>query len=398
MDIERFGKSPSGKVIKVGEGEAAYRAFIPNPLPPKVEFDIELILALSDADRSLGELSGLGRNIPNPHLLMGPFIRREAVLSSRIEGTRAGITDLYLYEAGQTSPSQPPDVREVSNYVKALEYGLKRLETLPISLRFMRELHERLMEGVRGEYATPGSFRASQNWIGPPGCSLNQATYVPPPVPQMQSSLAAFEEYIHAQDDLPPLIRIALIHYQFEAIHPFLDGNGRIGRLLISLLLVHWGLLPLPLLYLSAYFEAHRQEYYELLMAISERGGWHEWLTYFLRGVAEQANDANTRAKRLQDLQHQFQRQVRSLHASGLLLDLVDLLFESPGLTVPAAQRLLNTNFPTAQRNVDKLVKAGILKEITGGQRNRFYLAPEILEVAGTLSPDDAINVFGRLC
>ena len=380
MDIERFRKSPSGKVIEVGQGEVAYSAFIPNPLPPKVEFDMELILALSDADRSLGELSGLGRNIPIPHLLMGPFIRREAVLSSRIEGTRADITDLYLYEAGQTSPSMPPDVREVSNYVKALEYGLKRLETLPISLRFMRELHERLMEGIRGEYAAPGSFRASQNWIGPPGCSLNQATYVPPPVPQMQSSLAAFEEYIHAKDDLPPLIRIALIHYQFEAIHPFLDGNGRIGRLLISLLLVHWGLLPLPLLYLSAYFEAHRQEYYELLMAISERGGWHEWLTYFLRGVAEQAGDANMRAKRLQDLQTDYRKRLMETHASTLPLRLMESLFEVPLITVPEAQQVLGVTYRAAKLNIEKLVEIGILRQTGDTSYSRTFVCDDIVQ------------------
>ena len=380
MDIERFGKSPSGKVIEVGQGEAAYRAFIPNPLPPKIEFGVELVKALSDADRSLGELSGLGRNIPNPHLLMGPFIRREAVLSSRIEGTRADLTDLYLYEAGQTSLSLPPDVREVSNYVKALEYGVKRLETLPISLRFMRELHERLMEGVRGEHATPGSFRASQNWIGPPGCSLHQATYVPPPVPQMQSSLAAFEEYIHAKDDLPPLIRIALIHYQFEAIHPFLDGNGRIGRLLISLLLVHWGLLPLPLLYLSAYFEAHRQEYYSLLMAISERGAWHEWLTYFLRGVAEQANDANARAKKLQDLQVDYRKRLMETRASTLPLKLMEYLFDVPAITVPEAQRLLSVTYRAAKLNIEKLVESGILRQADDNAYGKMFVCDDVVQ------------------
>lgn len=379
MDIERFGKSPSGRVIEIGQGEAAYSAFVPNALPPKIEFDMGLIQTLSNADRALGELSGLGRNIPNPHLLMGPFIRREAVLSSRIEGTRADMTDLYMYEAGQTSPSLPPDVREVSNYVKALEYGLTRLETLPISLRFMRELHERLMEDVRGEYATSGSFRASQNWIGPPGCSLNQAAYVPPPVEQMHSSLAALEEYVHATDNLPPLVRIALIHYQFEAIHPFLDGNGRIGRLLISLLLVHWGLLPLPLLYLSAYFEAHRQEYYGLLMAISERGAWHEWLMYFLRGVAEQAGDANARAKRLQDLQVDYRRRLMETHASTVPLKLMESLFEVPALTVSEAQQMLGVVYNTAKQNINKLVELGILRQADDSAYGKMYVCDDIV-------------------
>ncbi|MBC7239607.1 MAG: Fic family protein, partial [Chloroflexi bacterium] len=221
------------------------------PLPPVIAADWELMCALSEADRSLSNLAGLGRTMPNPHLLIGPFVRREAVLSSRIEGTEADIADLYAYEARQlplpgveVSPPES-DVQEVLNYVNALEYGLQRLNTLPMSLRLMRELHAKLLAGVRGEYATPGEFRHSQNWIGPPGCSLNEAIFVPPPPAQMDEALDALEKYLQSDDMYPPLIRLAFIHYQFEAIHPFLDGNGRIGRLLLSLLLVQWQLLPL---------------------------------------------------------------------------------------------------------------------------------------------------------
>jgi Fic family protein len=256
-----------------------------------------------------GELAGLGRALPNPHLLIAPLVRREAVLSSRIEGTQTDLADLYAYEAGQLAlpglrPAPPEsDVREVLNYVRALEFGLERVHSLPVSLRLARELHARLMEGVRGGRATPGEFRRSQNWIGPPGCTLNEADYVPPPVAEMHEALDALEKYLHAQGDYPPLVRLAFIHYQFEAIHPFLDGNGRMGRLLLSLLLVNWDLLPLPLLYLSAYFERYRSGYYDLLMAVSQRGDWREWALFFLRGVAEQARDAITRIKGLQDLQ-----------------------------------------------------------------------------------------------
>jgi Fic family protein len=219
-----------------------------------------LTRTLTDAVQALSELAGIGRAISNPHLLINPFIRREAVLSSRIEGTQADIADLYAYQVGQlplaNMPSPPEaDVKEVHNYVQALEYGLKRLETLPMSLRLIRELHARLMEGVRGEYATPGEFRRSQNWIGPANSNLNEAPFVPPPVPQMHEALNSLEEYLHRHDvTYPPLVRLAFVHYQFEAIHPFIDGNGRVGRLLISLLLVEWKLLPLPLLYLSAFF------------------------------------------------------------------------------------------------------------------------------------------------
>jgi len=390
MNIERFRTSPSGRLIRLGADEAEYWAFVPNPLPPELPFDAELVCALSDADRALGELAGLGRTMPNPQLLIGPFIRREAVLSSRIEGTQADIADLYAYEAGQLplpglKPAPPQsDVREVLNYVRAMEYGLKRLSTLPVSLRLMCELHERLVEGVRGEQATPGEFRRSQNWIGRPGCTLNDATFIPPPATEMLTALGALEEYIYRTSDHPPLIRLGMIHYQFEAIHPFLDGNGRIGRLLVSLLLVNWNLLPLPLLYLSAYFERLRQEYYDLLLAVSEHGAWRNWLVFFLRGVAEQARDAIVRAKRLQDLQLDWRDRLTHARASALLLRLADSLFESPMLTIPQAQRILNlTTYRSAQLNVEKLVAAGILQAVSDSSYGKSFLAVEILNAIG---------------
>jgi Fic family protein len=385
MDIARFKNSPSGQWVRVGQGQVAYHAFIPNPLPPVLPADWELSQILSEADRSLGELAGLGRTIPNPNLLIGPFVRREAVLSSRIEGTRADIADLYAYEAGQLplpgmeSPPPQADVREVLNHVRALRYGLQRLETLPVSLRLIRELHERLLEGVRGEYATPGEFRRSQNWIGTPNCTLNDATFVPPPVPQMHEALGALETYVHSDDMYPPLVRLALIHYQFEAIHPFIDGNGRIGRLLTSLLLVQWKLLPLPLLYLSAFFYRHRQDYYDLLIKVSEAGAWSEWIRFFVRGVAEQAQDAATRARQLQDLQAAWRERLTQARTSALLLRLVDSLFESPILTIPDAQRLLGVGYHSAQRNVEKLTAAGILQQVGKASYGKTFVATEIL-------------------
>ncbi len=387
MDPKEFEGSTSGKVIQVGLGDAAYWAFVPHPLPPRLPADWELTSALSAADRALSELAGLGRTMPNPHLLIGPFVRREAVLSSRIEGTRADIADLYAYEAGQLplpgmEASVPEsDVREVLNYVNALEYGLKRLETLPVSLRLIRELHEKLMAGVRGEHATPGEFRRTQNWIGPPGCTLNEATFVPPPPADMHEALDALEKYLHREDVYPPLLRLGLVHYQFEAIHPFVDGNGRIGRLLLSLLLVQWDLLPLPLLYLSAYFHRHRQAYYERLLRVSERGAWRDWLLYFLRGVAEQAKDALTRARRLQDLQVSWRSRLTQARTSALALRLADGLFTTPILTIPQAQRMLNVTYPSAQKNVERLVQAGILRLISEGSYSRTYAAQEILDV-----------------
>jgi len=259
VNPQDFHKSSPGRVLRIPAG---YWACVPNPLPPTLPWTPELVTVLSEADRALGELAGLGRSLPNPHLLIRPLVRREAVLSSRIEGTQASLSDLYAYEAAQLPLFEPPsDVREVYNCVHALEYGLERLRTLPLSLRLIREIHAQLMEGVRGEHQTPGEFRRSQNWVGPPGCTLNETTFVPPPLAEMHKALDAFERFLYAPSSLPPLVRLGLIHYQFEATHPFLDGNGRIGRLLITLLLCAWNLMPEPLLYMSAYFEAHCQTY-----------------------------------------------------------------------------------------------------------------------------------------
>jgi Fic family protein len=387
MELERFRNSPSGRLIRAGQGEAAYWAFVPHPLPPDVPPDAELMRASSDAAYALGELAALGRTIANPHLLIGPFVRREAVLSSRIEGTQTDVADLYAYEAGQpplpglAGAPPPDDVREVANYVAALEYGLARLPSLPVSLRLIRELHARLMQGVRGGHATPGEFRRSQNWIGRPGCTLSDAEYVPPPPEEMRTALDAFEKYLHDGDVQPKLVRLAFIHQQFEAIHPFLDGNGRIGRLLISLLLVEWGLLPLPLLYLSAYFERERQAYYDLLWAVNARGDWRAWVLFFLRGVAEQAQDAGARAKRLQDLQAEWRAHVAQERAPALTLNLVDELFRSPMVTIPLVAKLLNVTYHSAQRHVERLLKAGVLVQVSDQPSGKVYTAQAILEI-----------------
>lgn len=391
MKPEPFRDSSAGYPVKLGQGKTAYWAFVPHPLPPELQPDWRLTRALSETDRALSELAGVGRTIPNPHLLIGPFIRREAVLSSRIEGTQADITDLYAYQVGQlplpTMPSAPPesDVREVHNYVRALEYGLQRRETLPISLRLIRELHQRLMDGVRGEHATPGEFRRSQNWIGPVGATLNDAPFVPPPVSQMHEALDHFEKYLHKEDvAYPPLVRLALIHYQFEAIHPFIDGNGRVGRLLLTLLLIEWGLLSQPLLYLSAFFHRHRQAYYDLLIAVSERGAWEAWISFFLQGVKEQSQDAVASARQLQDLQVNWRERLTGARTSALLLQLVDHLFNTPVITIPEAQRLLDVTYRSAKLNIEKLVEADILKQVGAEDYGKTFVAGEILEIVGT--------------
>lgn len=387
MKRETFAHSRSGQLLKVGHGEAAYWAFMPNPLPPTLELDLPLVQALSAADRALGELAGLGRNMPNPHLLIQPFIRREAVLSSRIEGTQADIADLYAYEAGQyllpglRSGRRESDVREVLNYVHALEYGLERIKDFPLSLRLLRELHERLMAGVRGEHLTPGEFRRSQNWIGGLGVGLQDAVYVPPPMAEMQQALADLESYLHSDLAYPPLLQLGMIHYQFEAIHPFLDGNGRIGRLLITLLLVHWNLLPLPLLYLSAYFERNRQQYYDGLLAVSTRADWNGWLRFFLAGVTDQALDAVARAKELQDLLATWQTELQKLGGTAPMFALVNLLLEHPIVTAQDVMARCTVSHQTAMRAIQRLEAMGILHRVDERRRSQQFMARRIIEI-----------------
>jgi Fic family protein len=381
-----FSPAAPGKLVEGRHEGEPYWAFVPAPLPPALELDSRLMNLLADASYALGELAALGRTLPNPHLLVGPFLRREAVLSSRIEGTQTTVGDLYAYEAGQFpmpgSEAAPPeaDAQEVLNYVRALEYGLARQSDLPVSLRLIREIHARLMSGVRGETKSPGEFRRNQNWIG--GATPALAAFVPPPASEMLPGLDAFERYLHAEDESNhALVRLALIHYQFEAIHPFQDGNGRIGRLLISLLMVSWALLPLPLLYLSAFFEGRRRDYYDHLFAVSARNAWRDWVLFFLQGVAEQSRDAGRRVRQLQDLQARWRAEFSRARSSALLLSLVDALFASPVLTIPQAQRLLDVSYPSAQRSISRLVDAGVLRQWGDASYGKSYAAEAVIRI-----------------
>ncbi len=377
MQPQDFSERRSGRLLK---HERGYWAFVPNPLPPDLSLTWELAGELSAADRGVSELAGIGRTLPNPYLLIRPFMHREAVLSSRIEGTQASLSDLYFFEAASIPPSPQSDVAEVRNYVRAMEYGLQRLKDLPVCLRLLCEVHEQLMEGIAGDHLTPGEFRRSQNWIGPPGCTLNDATFVPPPHEDLMSSLGELEKFWHAPSPLPLLLRLALIHYQFEAIHPFLDGNGRIGRLLLTLLLVSENVLPQPMLYLSAYFERHRDEYYRRLLAVSRDGQWIEWISFFLRGVAEQSRDAVRRSEKLLGIWQRYRQQFQTARSSASLLKLIDELFHQPYLTISSAKSVLNVTFRSASLNVEKLVTAGILEELPGRTYARVFRAREIIE------------------
>ena len=378
MQVAQFAADQREHVVRADGG---YRAFVPPSLPPRLDLTADLARRLSAADRAIGELAGMGRSMPNPHLMSRALMRREAVLSSRIEGTQASLSDLVLYEAAPSPATDNTDVREVHNYLRALDHVLDKQRRLPLSISLLREAHQILLDGVRGNYATPGDCRTSQNWVGSASAVIDSATYVPPPPEALWECLGAFEQYLHADRSLPPLLDIAAIHYQFEAIHPFLDGNGRVGRLLVVLLLVQWGLLPALLLDLSAYIERRRDRYYDGLLRVSTDGDWPGWLSFFLEVVEHQSRDAINRARRMYDLRERMRADVATARSSGLPTRLVDALFDTPVLTIAQAQRLLDVTHRAAAQNIDKLVALGILREVPPVGRRRLFYASEIMHV-----------------
>lgn len=374
MNRKDFADTASGRLVDTPQG---YLAFVPNPLPPRIDFDMSLALALSKADAALSELSGLGGQLPNPHLLISPYIKREAVLSSRIEGTKASLSDLLIDEIEDSKAKAPnDDVKEVRNYVRALESGVQRLETLPLSLRLIREIHAELMDGVRGEKATPGEFRRSQNWIGPAGSTPMTAAFVPPPVDELMNCLGDWENFLHSQDVMPDLIQCAMMHVQFETIHPFLDGNGRVGRLLITFFLMQRGRLSEPLLYLSAFIDAHKGDYYDLLQRVRTHGEWVPWIRFFLQGVTEIATEAGQQSKELHRLREQYRGQLRDKPNA---LGLIDELFVNPYMTIGRGAKVLNKTHPTAKAAISVLEERKILKEVSGRQWGRFYVCTPVL-------------------
>ena len=376
------GEAPTraGRYITQPTG---YRAFMPAPLPPQPALALggELQGLLSAADRALGRLDGSVLTLPNPDLFVFMYVRKEAVLSSQIEGTQSSLQDLLAAEAQLFGEALPRDVDEVINYVRALNHGLARLAELPVSVRLIREIHAELMRGVRGGRLQPGELRTSQNWIGPAGSTLNTATFVPPPHDAVPAALGDLEDFLHASDELPPLVKIALAHVQFETIHPFLDGNGRVGRLLITLLLTERGVLGKPVLYLSRYFKQHRQTYYEHLQAVRDHGAWEAWLAFFLRGVIEVAGEAAETARRILQLREQHRAAITAQlgRAAGNGHKVLESLFDRPIVAVNGVQKLTGTTYAAANSLVSRLVKLGVLSEMTGYARNRrFRYAPYI--------------------
>lgn len=372
-------KNRAGVYIKQPSG---YSAFIPKPLPPEppLQFDSELIKLLSDADRELGRLDGATEVLPNPDLFVAAYVKKEAVLSSQIEGTQASLDDVLEFEADNIREI-PHDVGEVINYVKAMNYGLDRLSSLPLSSRLIREIHSILLENTRGSERNPGEFRKTQNWIGPPGCTLNSAAFVPPPVPEMVTAIGQLEEFMHKASDLPLLIKVGLVHCQFETIHPFLDGNGRIGRLLIAFLLCEQKTLSRPLLYLSYYFKKHRIDYYDWLMRVRNNGDWEGWLKFFLKGVIDVSQQAIRTAKRIINLQAEHKSLILTEISSHNSLKLLDMLNYRPIFSIRDAARELELSYPTVNSLVNRFIELDILKEKTQNQRNRLFVYADYLNI-----------------
>ncbi len=388
------GSSNSTRAGRYVWQPTGYRAFMPAPLPPEPALDLsgELTRLLSQADRALGRLDGSVLTLPNPDLFVFMYVRKEAVLSSQIEGTQSSLQDLLAAEAQLFDQNLPRDVDEVINYVNAMNHGLSRLAKLPISVRLIREIHAELMRGVRGGQLQPGELRTSQNWIGPPGSTLNTATFVPPPHHAVPEALGELEKFLHQSDDLPPLIKIALSHVQFETIHPFLDGNGRVGRLLITFLLTEREVLHKPVLYLSHFFKQHRQAYYEHLQEARDRGAWEAWLKFFLRGVIEVAAEAAETARRILQLREDHRTAITAKlgRAAGNGHKVLETLYDRPIVSVNDVKAMTGTTYVAANSLVSRLVDLGVLSEMTGNARNRrFRYAPYIALFSDTaLAPE----------
>jgi Fic family protein len=367
---------------------SGYRAFIPKSLPPDppLGYDTALMALLSEADQALARLDAATEFLPNPDLFVKMYVRKEAVLSSQIEGTQASLVDVLQHEAG--ARRGPDDVTEVVNYIRAMNHGLKRLATLPLSLRLIREIHAELLRGVRGGEREPGEFRRSQNWIGPPGCTLADATFIPPPPDEAVKALGDLERFLHDRSPMPLLVKTALVHVQFETVHPFLDGNGRVGRLLVTFLLCVNGALRRPTLYLSHYLKARRQEYYDRLQAVRDSGDFEGWVRFFLTGVRDVSREGTDTARQILALRERHRTLItEKLRNPSVGLTLLERLFEQPVVTVHQAAETINRTYPIANQLVADLERLGLLREITGGSRNRVFEYAPYITIFGELRP-----------
>lgn len=365
--------------------DGGYRAFIPTPLPPNppIKIEGELQTRLSKADVALGRLDGSIQTLPNPDLFVAMYIRKEAVLSSQIEGTQSSLMDVLAAEARVLSPGRPRDVDEVFNYVRAINYGLEHLEDLSLSVRLLREIHAQLLAGARGQHLTPGKLRRTQVWIGPTNCGLSEATFVPPPPDQVPKALYELERFLRGHNSVPLLVRVGLAHAQFETIHPFRDGNGRLGRLLITLMLCERRTLIKPVLYLSYFFKRHRQQYYDHLQAVRDHGAWESWLAFFLQGVLEVSEQAARTAREILILRERH-RQVITDRFGGAAANghrVLEVLYERPIISAPGIRDLLGISYQAANNLVSRFVQTGVLLEFTGQKRNRMFLYADYMNL-----------------
>ena len=367
-------KYRAGKYIKQPSG---YKAFIPETLPPKpaVELDEKIYALLSESDRAIAKLDGITTVLPNPDIFIAMYVKKEALLSSQIEGTQASLEGILEFDANLKPKEDIQEIKEVINYINALDYGKKRLEKLPMSLRLIKEIHKILIKGTRGEHKKPGEFRTSQNWVGPPGASINEADYIPPPPNMVISAMGELEKFLHSKDTIPPLVKIALIHAQFETIHPFLDGNGRIGRLLITFYLMWKGILSKPLLYLSYYFKKNKALYYDMLMKVRNDGAWEKWITFFLQGICETSKEAVVTARDIIVLREEYKEKIFKHSISSIYaIRLLDLVFDMPLVNIKIVAQRLSVSNVTAIKLVNKFETLGILQETTGGKWNKEYI------------------------
>jgi Fic family protein len=374
-------KNRAGRYVKQPTG---YSAFVPKPLPPNppIKYDEQMQALLSKADRAIARLDGMVMVLPNPDLFIAMYVKKEALLSSQIEGTQASFEGILKFEADMKPKDDINEIKDVVNYVKALNYGVERLVEIPLSLRLIKEIHKILLKDTRRSSINLGEFRTAQNWIGPAGATLASAIFVPPPVHMVLPSMGELEKFFHERTSIPPLIKIALIHAQFETIHPFVDGNGRIGRLLITFYLLWNEILSKPILYLSFFLKKNREKYYDLLMKVREEGAWEDWIKFFLSGISETSEEAAQTAKEIIRLKEDLLKKIYEKSISSMYsVKLIDLLFEIPVIDVRMILKEIKMHKDTAAQLLKKFEDAGIIKEISGKQRYKKYLFKDYIDI-----------------
>jgi len=386
MRREDFKDSAPGSFIRIYTEEGNSWAFVPKCLPPRLQYDDTLISLIEEASRVLGGLSEAGRRMDNPYLLIRPYLQREAVSSSRIEGTQSTLSEVFLSEISAPKGHRLADVREVTNYVKAMEHGRDNMGSLSLSIRLLRGMHRVLLQGVEAhrKAGEPGEFRKEQVYIATWGCKLTEARFVPPPHSSVADCMTDWEKYLNEETARTPLIQCGLTHYQFEAIHPFKDGNGRVGRLLMILFLLYRGVLSQPLLYLSEFFERNKDEYYSRLLAVSQKGDWEGWLKFFMRGVIEQGNDALLTTRRMSDLRSEYKERLQGAkHVPTLAYSIIDkYIFANPFISISQLARECSKPYGTVKLSVERLVKIDVLRKyVTEVNKRTYYFAWELMDV-----------------